>query len=107
MASAMNPGLNARTALNTILRGDTAPFAPWVRYLLTLALCGVALAARFAMLPADAGLAFLTFYPVVIVAALVFGAGPGLLAIVVSAACADFFFLRPLQAFALGAREAL
>jgi PAS domain S-box-containing protein len=102
-----SPIPKATATLAAFLRGDWGPVAPWTRYALTLALCAAALAARFAMLPVDAGLAFLTFYPVVIACALLFGTGPGLVAIVVGAICADYFFLRPIHAFAFGAREAL
>jgi PAS domain S-box-containing protein len=88
-----------------MLVGDGPALAPWLRYLLTLALCAAALAVRLAILPRDAGLAFLTFYPVVITAALLFGTGPGLLALALSAAGADVFFLQPIAAFASGGRQ--
>jgi two-component system, LuxR family, sensor kinase FixL len=53
------------------------------------------------MLPAHEGFAFITFYPTVIAVALLFGVGPGILASVVSALCAAFFFLSPFRS-ALG-----
>ena len=99
------PGSGTRLA--AVLRGDGVLLAPWVRYLVTIALCAVALAARFAMLPVSAGLAFLTFYPAVIASALLFGTGPGVLAIALGAVCGDVLFLRGDPAFTLGAREAL
>ena len=58
---------------------------------------GIALGVRFAILPGHGGLAFNTFYPAVIAAALLFGVGPGVLASVLSAACAALFFLPPLD----------
>jgi PAS domain S-box-containing protein len=59
------------------------------------------------MLPADAGLAFVTFYPAVIASALLCGTGPALLATALSAVCADYFFLRPVWAAASGVHEML
>ncbi len=44
---------------------------------------------------------FLTFYPAVAVAALYGGLGPGLLATVVSAALADYFWMEPVGQFAI------
>ncbi|MGO8944812.1 MAG: PAS domain S-box protein [Syntrophobacteraceae bacterium] len=44
---------------------------------------------------------FLTFYPAVAVAALYGGLGPGLLATVVSAALADYFWMEPVGSFAI------
>jgi len=65
----------------------------WVRYVLAIALVGLALAARFAMLPMTGGLAFNTFYPAVIASALLLGIGPGVLASVLGGLCAVYFFM--------------
>jgi PAS domain S-box-containing protein len=97
----------AYATIDRLLRGGGVSPPSWVRYLLAIVLCGFALAARFAMLPANAGLAFLTFYPAVIVSALILGTGPAVLAIALGAASADYFFLRPNPAFPYGIREAL
>ena len=96
-----------RGFITTALRGENLPLTPAARYLVTLLLSLVALAARFALLPADAGLPFLTFYPVVIVAALVFGTGPAVLAIALGTALADYYFLSPIGSFAIGAGATL
>ncbi len=105
---AMHRALPAmRGFIGAALRGAPLPLLPWAGYLITAALCGVALGARFAMLPQNAGLGFLTFYPVVILAAMLFGTGPGVLAIALSAVAADYFFLRPLGTFAVAGREVL
>lgn len=53
------------------------------------------------MLPVNGGLAFNTFYPAVIAAVLLFGVGPGLLAMILSAACAVYFFLPPYRSFGI------
>ncbi len=45
------------------------------------------------MLPVNGGLAFNTFYPAVIASALLLGIGPGVLASVLAAFCAVYFFL--------------
>ncbi len=57
----------------------------------------IALLARALMLPPNGGFAFLTFYPTVIVVALLFGAGPGVLAGALSALCAAMLFLSPFR----------
>ena len=67
---------------------ERVPIAPWARYFITVVFVGAALAARFAMLPVNGGLAFVTFYPVIISAAMLFGTGPALLAVLLSGACA-------------------
>lgn len=67
--------LNQRESFARILRGEGVAIAPWARYLLTVLLTATALAARIAMLPVNGGFAFVTFYPTVIVSALLFGLG--------------------------------
>jgi len=99
--------LNVRELLSRGLRGEGIPVAGWMRYLLAVILVGIGLAARFLLLPVDAGLGFITFYPAVIAVALLVGTGPAVLAIVLSAACADYFFLPPLAAFGVAGRQAL
>ena len=83
--------------LDKILAQEGVLGRSWVRYSGAVTLVGIALAARFSMLPANGGFAFITFYPTVIAVALLFGAGPGALATVLSAFCAAFFFLSPFR----------
>lgn len=85
--------------LDRILTQEGVPGPPLVRYFAAVALVAAALGVRFLMLPSNAGLAFNTFYPAVIAAALLFGVGPGVLASLLSAAFAEFFFLPPLRSF--------
>ncbi len=99
----LKPGV----ALAKILRGDGVPLGPWARYTLAIVLCALALAARSLMMPLDAGLAFLTFYPAVIIAALMFGPGPGMLAVALSGVVADYFFLPPYASFAVSPKHLL
>ena len=87
--------------LNRILARESELGSPWVHYSVAIALVGSSLAARFVMLPENGGLAFNTFYPAVIAAVLLFGVGPGLLAIVLSATCAMYFFVPPYRSFAI------
>jgi PAS domain S-box-containing protein len=92
-----NPaGTFTRTLIDEGVRG-----APWIGYIGAIALVGAAVAARFALLPVDGGLVFNTLYPAVILSALFFGVGPGLLATVLSATCADYYFLPPFMTFSL------
>jgi hypothetical protein len=66
------------------------------RYGVAIVIAAAAAAARLAFLP-ELGTrnVFLTFYPAVILAALYGGLGPGLLAAVVSALLADYFWIEP------------
>ena len=89
--------------LNRILSQEGELGSPWVRYSLAIALVGSALAVRLVMLPENGGLAYNTFYPAVIAAVLLFGVAPGLLAIVLSATCAVYFFVPPYRSFVIEA----
>jgi len=84
-----------------VLRGEELPMVPWVRYVLSLAICIFFLAARYAILPVNGGLAFVTFYPAVAISALLFGAGAGLFTVAISAAVASFLFLPPFWSFSM------
>jgi PAS domain S-box-containing protein len=86
------PGL-----LDKILTQEGALGRSWIRYSGAIALVGTALGVRFFMLPANGGFAFITFYPTVIAVSLFFGVGPGVLASVLSALCAAFFFQSPFR----------
>jgi PAS domain S-box-containing protein len=68
---------------------------PVLRYLLALVIFTLALALRLAIFPLDAGFPFFTFYPAVVLTALVCGTGPALLGIVVSAFVCDFILISP------------
>jgi len=67
----------------------------WTRYPLGLAIFGVALATRLAILPAGDGQGFLTFYPAVALTALCCGAGPGLLVMALGGIAAPFTLAPP------------
>lgn len=84
-----------------VLRGEELPMVPWVRYVLSLAICIFFLAARYAILPVNGGLAFVTFYPAVAISALLFGAGAGLFTVAISTAVASFLFLPPFWSFSM------
>lgn len=69
---------------------------------------GIALAAVAAATVSTAGLEsmhvmtpFLTFYPAVMIVCLLAGVGPGLLAVLLSGACADYLFLYPRYTFGM------
>jgi K+-sensing histidine kinase KdpD len=83
--------------LDKILTREGVLDRSWIRYSGAVAFVGIAFLVRFLMLPANGGFALLTFYPTVIAVALLFGAGPGVLASVLSALCAAFLFLSPLR----------
>ena len=91
----------------TLLRDLLAPAAgagvarSWLRqYGLTVLLVAAAALLRHltrGLLPTNQ--IYLTFYPAVMIAALVGGLGPGILGTFLSAACADYFFLQPVGQF--------
>jgi diguanylate cyclase (GGDEF)-like protein/PAS domain S-box-containing protein len=74
-------------------------WAWWIRYLVALSIFGVALAIRLAILPAEEGLGFLTFYPATIFAALICGAGPGILVMTLGGITAHYAFMPPFGSF--------
>ena len=69
--------------------------APWARYVLGIFLAGAAAAARMAMLPLNGGFTFLTFYPAIVISALLFGTRPALLTLALSAGIAEYVFMPP------------
>jgi signal transduction histidine kinase len=71
----------------------------WLGYLIAAALCGASLGLRLALGDRLTGFPFLTFYPVVLVAALVGGRGPGLFAALLSGVLAWRFLVYPYNAF--------
>ncbi len=75
------------------------PLAPWARYPLAVMVFAIALATRFFILPVEAGLAFLTFYPATALTALLFGSGPGLLTTALGAVIGHYVFMAPHWSF--------
>jgi predicted lysophospholipase L1 biosynthesis ABC-type transport system permease subunit len=98
-ADLFDPTPKPADAFETFLTGCGVPRSPWIGYLAAIGFVFVALAARFAMLPVSGGLAFNTFYPAVILTAMLFGIGPGLLAGALGAVCALYFFMPPYFSF--------
>ncbi|MFZ0943157.1 MAG: PAS domain S-box protein [Syntrophobacteraceae bacterium] len=74
----------------------------WLRYAVGVLIAIIAAAIRLQFLEIlELRATFLTFYPAVAVAALYGGLGPGLLATVVSATLADYFWMEPVGRFAI------
>ena len=74
----------------------------WLRCVVGVLIAVLAAAVRLQFLEVlELRAAFLTFYPAVAVAALYGGLGAGLLATVVSAALADYFWIEPVGQFAI------
>ena len=92
--------------VHAIARGAGLPLAPWLASVLALAIFIVALLARSAYVPAGAGAPFLTFYPAVALSALLLGAGPAALTLVLCAMSASGLLL-PGPAAAHGAGYAV
>jgi two-component sensor histidine kinase len=80
-----------------------AHIPPWARYAMTTALVLLAFGARhlLAQTVPFGGYPFLLFFPAIILAAMLFDRGSGLLAVVLSAALADYFTIEPIGSFAI------
>jgi Domain of unknown function (DUF4118) len=68
-------------------------------YALALLSAAVALALRVAIDPYVVGVEYITFFPAVIITALISGFRAGLLCVILSAAATDFFLLPPRWSF--------
>jgi diguanylate cyclase (GGDEF)-like protein/PAS domain S-box-containing protein len=68
---------------------------PWLRYTIAIALFACALQLRFWMLPIDAGLRFLTFYPAILLSFYLCGTGPGILSVILSTIACYAIFAPP------------
>jgi|GEM_PF-2904819 diguanylate cyclase (GGDEF)-like protein/PAS domain S-box-containing protein len=69
-------------------------------YGMALLFCVLALLARLAIAPENAGLQFLTFFPALALSAVLFNTGPGLFATGISAVLSCYFFFAPYAEFA-------
>lgn len=70
-----------------------------LRFTLAVATFVLALVFRIWLLPAESGLAFMTFYPAIIVCFYLFGTGPSILVAILSAAVAHSIFIPPFRTF--------
>lgn len=69
------------------------------RYLITLWLCFIAFGIRLLIAPEDGGLQFVTFFPTVAIATLLYGTSAGLLATVGCSIMSAYFFFEPYENF--------
>ncbi|MBF0561303.1 MAG: DUF4118 domain-containing protein, partial [Alphaproteobacteria bacterium] len=67
-----------------------------VRYLGTVGMVALALGLRAWIAPPEAGIPFLTFFPMTALVAILFGFGPGMLAAVLSSGLAGVLYLPPI-----------
>jgi len=75
---------------------------PWyLRYAGAFCLYLLALSLRFATLPAEDGLAYVTFFPTVIITFYLFGTGPGVFVSILSGLTGLYFFVPPYHGFSL------
>ncbi|CAB1369153.1 EAL domain-containing protein [Denitratisoma oestradiolicum] len=70
-----------------------------IKYLIAAGIFCAALGLRFLVLPVEAGLAFLTFYPGTAIAALLCGVGPSLFYMILAAVAGAYIFNPPHWAF--------
>ena len=75
---------------------------PWLAYVLTTLLCGVALLTRLAAQPVlSTGYPYVAFFPAILISSFLFGARAGALATVLCGVAAWYFFIPPVMTFAL------
>ena len=70
-----------------------------LRYVLAGAIFVLALVVRYLVIPVESGLAFMTFYPAMIVCFYLFGIGPGAFVTILSAAVGHHIFIAPFWTF--------
>lgn len=70
-------------------------------YLIASGLVVVALLGRLAIAPAESGMPYLTFFPAVMLAAILGGAGPGIFAMLVCVVLASYMFISPFNSLSL------
>ncbi|MFZ2300643.1 MAG: ATP-binding protein [Gallionella sp.] len=75
-------------------------------YVIVFALMGVALLARLAMAPVDAGLQYVTFFPAVTLSVVIGGFWPGIFATFIGLSLATYFFTPPFYSFSSAALQA-
>ncbi|MFZ2448959.1 MAG: DUF4118 domain-containing protein [Methylovulum miyakonense] len=80
---------------------------PILRYALAATIFLAALQLRFLALPVDAGVAFITFYPAMVVSFYVCGIRPGAVTVILSAATGYYVFIPPFWTFAPDKDEAI
>lgn len=73
----------------------TLKLPAWARYLLAAAILLAMLGIRLAVLPAEAGLAYLTFYPGIAITVFLCGVGPALLFVALAAGAAGYILYPP------------
>jgi PAS domain S-box-containing protein len=66
-----------------------------IKLALVIVLCGIGLLARLIIAPLDAGLPFLSFFPIIALCAIMLGIWPGLVATALCSFLAAFFFYPP------------
>ena len=70
-----------------------------LRFTLAVATFVLALVFRLWLVPEEAGLAFMTFYPAIIICFYLFGTGPSIFVAILSAAVAHYIFIPPFRTF--------
>jgi diguanylate cyclase (GGDEF)-like protein/PAS domain S-box-containing protein len=74
-------------------------FSPPMRFALAGVVFFLALILRIWVIPVETGLAFMTFYPAMIISFFLFGIGPGIFATLLSASVAHTIFIHPYWTF--------
>jgi len=88
-----------------VFGGILIPRSGPARYCLAVIFAVIALLVRIAVLPATAGVPFVTFYPAVVIVAFLCGFGPGLLTAFLGLACGYWSFMPPFWSLKLAARD--
>ncbi|MCG2578061.1 PAS domain-containing protein [Dechloromonas sp. XY25] len=80
---------------------------PAARYFAMACALTFATILRGLLLPSEDGLPFLTYYPTLIIVAIISGVGPSLVFIGLSAAAGNYFFLPPHEQLSFGSTESI
>ena len=81
---------------------------PWaIQFILGIGLFLVAFVLRMALLPAEAGFPYLTFYPAIVLAFYLLGIWPGILVMILSTVSAFYFFMPPYSTWIMTRESAI
>ena len=81
---------------------------PWaIQFILGIGLFLVAFVLRMALLPAEAGFPYLTFYPAIVLAFYLLGIWPGILVLILSTVSAFYFFMPPYSTWIMTRESAI
>jgi diguanylate cyclase (GGDEF)-like protein/PAS domain S-box-containing protein len=88
-----------------IFKSPRQPISEFAQYLMATAIFLLALILRLAVLPVEAGVAFLTFYPAMVISFYLYGVGPGVLTAALGGLAGYFIFTPPYWSMDISVRS--